>query len=69
MTTNVNSGTGSPYNSIVDVNSSMIIKLFYENVDNEVLIQQFQYILYLMTGYDFGVTELDICLLYTSRCV
>lgn len=64
MTTNVNSGTGSPYNSIVDVNSSMIIKLFYENVDNEVLIQQFQYILYLMTGYDFGVTELDIDLSY-----
>ena len=64
MTTNENSGTGSPYNSIVNVNSSMIIKLFYENVDNEVLIQQFQYILYLMTGYDFGVTELDIDLSY-----
>ena len=51
---------GAPYNSVVNVNASLLINLFNENVDNEVLIQQFRYMLYLMTGNDFGVTELDI---------
>lgn len=51
---------GSPYNSVVNVNASLLIKLFNQNVNNEIIIQQFQYMLYLMTGNDFGVTELEI---------
>ena len=41
----------------------MMFALMDNNLDNELLVQMMKYVLYKMTGIDFGVTELDPSLL------
>lgn len=51
-------GYGEAYSGLID-GGEMLFELMDQNVNNEILEQILKYILYQLSGYDFGVTELD----------